>query len=273
MNILKIIEKTGSLNASGDKAQSRRESLMSLGGFGKDIAMAALPFAAFAMMPKTAKSQDRGGGDDIVGILNFALTLEYLEASFYNQGVASGVIPAADQAIFNQIKQHENAHVEFLSETIVALGGSPTASPTFDFTAGGAFSPFSAYAEFLALSQAFEDTGVRAYKGQAGGLMSNDAVLTAALQIHSVEARHASEVRRLRRHNGLDATLKGWISGSSNGTLPDATIAVYAGENNTTHGGVNATTTTTVTSAYIQEAFDEPLSMSAVLDIAGLFIV
>jgi hypothetical protein len=48
------------------------------------------------------------------------------------------------------------------------------------------------------LAQAFEDTGVRAYKGQAGNVMSNKTVLQAALQIHSVEARHASQVRRMR---------------------------------------------------------------------------
>jgi hypothetical protein len=70
--------------------------------------------------------------------------------------------------------------------------------PTFDFTVGGAFDPFNNYTQFLALSQAFEDTGVRAYKGQATNLISTPDLLTAALQIHSVEARHASEVRRLR---------------------------------------------------------------------------
>jgi rubrerythrin len=60
------------------------------------------------------------------------------------------------------------------------------------------FFSFTDYQQFLALAQAFEDTGVRAYKGQAANLMSKPDLLTAALQIHSVEARHASEVRRLR---------------------------------------------------------------------------
>ena len=78
--------------------------------------------------------------------------------------------------------------------------------------------------KLLALAQAFEDTGVRAYKGQAGALMGNDNLLTAALQIHSVEARHASEIRRLRG-------LQGWITLDQRGpNMPSATQAVYDGE-------------------------------------------
>ena len=67
-----------------------------------------------------------------------------------------------------------------------------------DFTAGGKYADvFSNFKTFLALSQTFEDLGVAAYKGQAGNLMGYGAILTAALQIHSVEARHAAEVRRI----------------------------------------------------------------------------
>jgi hypothetical protein len=97
-----------------------------------------------------------------------------------------------------QISAHETDHVTFL---IAGLGGSGSANfvvkPTFDFTVGGLFFLYRLSA-ILALAQAFEDTGVRAYKGQAANLMSKPDLLTAALQIHSVEARHASEVRRLR---------------------------------------------------------------------------
>lgn len=207
----------------------------------------------------------------ITDVLNFALTLEYLESAFYNQGVSSGVIATADLAIFKQIQKHENAHVKFLQDTITALGGSPVSSPTFDFTAGGIFSPFTVYNDFLALSQAYEDTGVRAYKGQAGNLISNNDVLTAALQIHSVEARHASEVRRLRTKKGLDTT-KGWITGNNRGTLPSATQAIYDGEENVIQGGVNLTTITTVGTPALQEAFDEPLTDTQVLAIVKPFI-
>ena len=68
-----------------------------------------------------------------------------------------------------------------------ALGSAAVEKPEFDFTAGGMFGDvFSNYATFVTLSQGFEDTGVRAYKGQAPNLMSNDAILTAAHTIHSV---------------------------------------------------------------------------------------
>ena len=97
--------------------------------------------------------------------------------------------------------------------------------------------------------------------------MSNNAILTTALQIHSVEARHASAVRRLRGQNG-------WITGNSSGIPGAAGTAVapiYAGEENTTQGTVNTATFGTVASA--SEAFDEPLTMDQVLAIAGPFIV
>ena len=146
------------------------------------------------------------------------------------------------------------------------LGGKAVAKPNFDFTAGGAFGDvFSNYQTFLALSQAFEDTGVRAYKGQAGNLMSNDQILTTALQIHSVEARHAAEVRRIRGE-------KGWISGDSRGSLPAPTQPVYSGEGNTTQGGANLNGLAGLSNAAITEAFDEPLSKETVLAIASLFI-
>jgi len=54
----------------------------------------------------------------VLDTLNFALTLEYLESSFYNQAVASGVIPSSDLAIFQQIQQHENAHVAFFRDAL-----------------------------------------------------------------------------------------------------------------------------------------------------------
>ena len=198
-----------------------------------------------------------GATATITEVLNFALTLEYLEDEFYKAGLAaSGLIPSGDRAIFAQISQHETAHVNLLKG---ALGVNAIAKPTFDFTAGGSFpTVFTSYATFLALSQGFEDTGVRAYKGQATALMSDDATLTTALQIHSVEARHAAQVRRLRGQ-------KGWIT--FNMTDVSALAAVYAGEDTHVQGGVEVGTT-----AAASEAFDEPLTMSEVLAIAGPFI-
>lgn len=200
----------------------------------------------------------------IVDVLNFALTLEYLEDEFYRTAIGnSGLIPRDTQDVFGQISKHETAHVALLKSV---LGNKAAAKPSFDFTAGGAFGDvFSNYQTFLAVSQAFEDTGVRAYKGQAGELKGNAKILTVALQIHSVEARHAAEVRRLRGE-------KGWITGDSRGTLPAPTQPVYNGDGNTVQGGVDLAGKVGVSTAALTESFDEPLTKDQVLAIASLFI-
>ncbi|MEO7867534.1 MAG: ferritin-like domain-containing protein [Candidatus Eisenbacteria bacterium] len=235
---------------------SRRRVVGQLAKLGAGLALMAVP-AAFIATPRRAYA-GAYSRQDIIAVLNFALTLEYLEDEFYKMGLAAAtLIPAADRTIFLQIGKHETAHVNLLKSL---LGSSAVAKPTFDFTASGTFADvFTNYNTFLALSQGFEDTGVRAYKGQAPDLMSDDAALTTALRIHSVEARHACEVRRLRGQ-------KGWITFSN--TDVSALAAVYAGENNQIQGGVDVGA-----SAAASEAFDEPLTMSAVLAIADPFIV
>ena len=212
----------------------------------------------------TTFGQDKKLPGKIADVLNFALTLEYLEDEFYRTAIgSSGLIPRNARSVFEQISKHETAHVALLKSV---LGSKATVKPNFDFTAGGAFGDvFRNYQTFLAVSQALEDTGVRAYKGQAGNLQDNAKILTVALQIHSVEARHAAEVRRLRGE-------KGWISGDSRGTLPAPTQAVYDGEGNVTQGGANLAGLAGLSNDAITEAFDEPLSKEQVLAIAKLFI-
>ncbi len=144
------------------------------------------------------------------------------------------------------------------------------AKPNFDFTAKGAFPDvFSNYNTFAIVSHALEDTGVRAYKGQAGNLLTTEdlPLLEYALQIHSVEARHASIVRRLLNTRGIVPGLKGWIT-----LAQGSPAAVYAGDDNLVQGGVNLAGLAGKTSEAISEAFDEPLTKEAVLAIAGPFI-
>lgn len=219
---------------------------------------------SFGALAGTAFGDDKKLPGKIVDVLNFALTLEYLEDEFYRTAVgSSGLIPRDTRDIFGQISKHETAHVALLKSV---LGSKAAAKPNFDFTAGGAFGDvFRNYQTFLAVSQAFEDTGVRAYKGQAGNLQDNAKILTVALQIHSVEARHAAEVRRLRGE-------KGWITGDSRGSLPAPTQPVYNGESNTVQGGVDLAGKVGVSTSAVTEAFDEPLTKEQVLAIAGLFI-
>jgi hypothetical protein len=137
----------------------------------------------------------------VVDVLNFALTLEYLEAAFYKEGVSkSGLIPSQYRALFRTIAAHEAAHVKLLKG---ALGAAAVEAPAVDFTAGGKYADvFSNFETFATLSATFEDLGVAAYKGQAGNLLGTP-VLGTALQIHSVEARHAAAVRPIVGKSGV----------------------------------------------------------------------
>ncbi|RZL60285.1 MAG: ferritin-like domain-containing protein, partial [Pedobacter sp.] len=145
----------------------------------------------------------------------------------------------------------------------------------FDFTAGngsqtGPFAGvFTNYDLFLAVAQTFEDTGVRAYKGQAGALMSNNDVLTAALNIHSVEARHAAHIRYMRRARSISnpgalyvGDIKPWITGANSNIGSAAVQPSYAGEDVTTQAGVAIVNVggATISANAASEAFDEILT-------------
>lgn len=254
------------LDADAAAVESRRAALNSVARLGGVALLSMLPFG----LARQARAQSAGND---TAILNYALTLEYLEASFYNQGVASGVIPAGDRPLFTTIRNDENAHVALLAGALGSAAIDPIPDSAFDFTAGGAFDPFNDYPTFLILSQAFEDTGVRAYKGQAA-FISDRGTLTTALQIHSVEARHAAAVRRVR-------DLQGWIPGSGS-DAPAPIAAVYGAgmapdtspaEGNVVQGGVTLAATADYTVEQIQEAFDEPLGTTTVFAIADPFVI
>ena len=138
---------------------------------------------------REAIAQD-GGGD--VEILNFALTLEYLEAAFYNQALkrVSGLSGDA-KSLATEIRDNEVEHVAALSKTIKSLGGTPVKAPGVDFGMA-----FANQKSFLKLAQTFEDTGVSAYNGAAPAIKSPE-VLAAAGSIVQVEARHAAAIRLL----------------------------------------------------------------------------
>jgi hypothetical protein len=243
---------------------SRRSFIKRASSFGIKGALASLPFA-LSLLPKIVKAQS----NSVVETLNFALKLEYLESEFYNIGTNSGVIPSVDTATFAQIKKHETAHVAFFKN---ALGASAIAKPTFDFTANGTYaSVFTSYSTFLFIAQAFEDAGVRAYKGQVSALQDDNATLTAALQIHSVEARHAAAIRRLRG-TSITQSIKGWITKKEPNGLP---AGIYAGEENLTHAGtsINAIDSlASISESAKTEAFDEPLTKAQITAIIQPFI-
>jgi hypothetical protein len=131
-----------------------------------------------------------GGGD--VEILNFALTLEYLEAAFYTRALKqTRGLSGNVKSLATEICDNENEHVAALKMTIEDLGGTPVQAPGVDF--GKAFANQK---NFLKLAQTFEDTGVSAYNGAAPAIESTD-VLAAAGSIVQIEARHAAAIRLL----------------------------------------------------------------------------
>lgn len=197
-----------------------------------------------AFASQSAFGDEHGGDDepaemgddefeDDVDILNYALTLEFLEARFYEEGlenISEGELLeplcAFGDPIQNRvygdletIRDHERTHADTIESVIGDLGGEPVDEPEFDF--GTAVED---PAEFIATGAQLEDTGVSAYAG-AAPFIEDEELVPPALSIHSVEARHASFLRVLNEEIGFP------------------------------------------------EAFDQPRSKSEVLDIASGFIV
>ena len=126
-------------------------------------------------------------------ILNFALSLERLEARFYQLGLqrVKG-LSGENRRIFTEIRDNESEHVDILTRLLGQFGATPVPEPRLDF--GDAF---SSEARFLEVSQQLEDTGIAAYDGAAPRL-TEPVILDAAGAIAQVEARHAGMIRFLR---------------------------------------------------------------------------
>ncbi len=130
---------------------------------------------------KPSKKQD-------VKILNYALTLEYLEAAFYNEALVKAGLTGEALTAARIVAKHENAHVKFLKK---ALGKAAVKKPRFNFGDANANQ-----ANFLKTAVVLEDVGVTAYSGQATRI-KQAAVVKAAVSILTVEARHAAYLRGL----------------------------------------------------------------------------
>lgn len=152
----------------------------------KGALAAGAVYGTFMVGPFVRKALAMTDSGD-VGILNFALTLEYLETKFYEEAKSRAGAKGELKSLVDLIAKDEKQHVEALTATIKQLGGKPVAEPKFDFA-------YSDTAGFLALAQTFEDTGVSAYNGAAPEIKSKD-VLAAAGSIVQVEARHAAAIR------------------------------------------------------------------------------
>jgi len=277
MNIFNLIREIEKVDPEVyERLDSRRAIFKHFAGFGKKLTAAAVPLAFGSMLNKAYGQTSTGRS--VTQVLEFAYLLENLEAEFYKQAVtaASSVgAPAIAVTALTTIRDHEIAHVNFLKSALGASAPMYTAA-SFDYSAKGNLTDtFTNYGTMLAVAQAFEDTGVRAYKGQAGYLVSNNEVLEAALKIHSVEARHAAHIRRMRR-DGQSAAVKPWITGKDLGGLPALVQPIYNGEEVTTQANVPITGImsggVTISAAAASEAFDEPLTTEEVTAIVTPFL-
>jgi rubrerythrin len=168
------------------RGDALRRAVMGGGALVAGSAMlGALPGSALGAVTRAS------AGD--VDILNFALTLEYLEAAFYAEAVSKGKLSGEAKTFAAVVAKDEAAHVGFLKG---ALGSKAVAKPMFNFkgTTGSRTA-------FLKTAMALEDTGVSAYAG-AAPMIANKKTLSAALSVHSVEARHAAWVRQIIGHGG-----------------------------------------------------------------------
>ncbi len=186
------VDRDGAIEETAARVGVSRAELLrrgALGGgalFGAASVLGAIPGAAFA----SSKGSVRASSD--VDILNFALTLEYLEAAFYAEALSKGALKGPTLAFAKVVAKDEAQHVAFLKG---ALGMHAVKKPTFDFKGTtGAMKSFQATATVL------EDTGVSAYAG-AAPMISNKKTLSAALSVHSVEARHAAWIRNITGAN------------------------------------------------------------------------
>ena len=146
----------------------------------------------------TTAASSAAGGDAVIeekfgkgdgGILNYALTLEYLESAFYADVVKSGLFKGSDLATIRKFGSEEAEHVAALTGFVKKLGGKPAPKPKTEF-------PLKSAKSVLELAGTVENLGAAAYLGQATNIKSPE-VLAAALSIHSVEGRHAATLNTL----------------------------------------------------------------------------
>lgn len=140
-----------------------------------------------------AKEKDKKLSANDEAILNYALTLEYLEADFYKQGTDANLLTGREQEIAKAIAAHEAAHVATLTQTINDLGGTPADKPRFTYPDN----TFKDKAAFLKTASTFEELGVTAYHGQVTKIEDPATLLGAAASIAGVESRHAAVLAQL----------------------------------------------------------------------------
>lgn len=283
MNILNILQHIENVDQEiYERLSPRRRVMKDFFNLGKKISVAAVPLALGTLFQK-AYGQT-GNNTVVVEALNFALALEYMEFHFYNNALTltPALIPAGDKPVITTLRDHEQAHINLLIQTIQSLNGTVRAAmpyEAFDYTKV-ATNVNTSYSTFLRTAMLLEDLGVRAYKGQLISLTENNAVLSAALRIHSVEARHAAQIRLMvnklqlvnlkqlrpwpgQRRSDNGDLLKDNFNDSTLGTMAaiyDKDSTVANNENKTVQAGISLVGingNVEVTVAPAAESFDE----------------
>lgn len=147
---------------------------------------------------------DSNDFDGPLDVLNYALTLEYLEAEFYRQGNGHDLLSGKAARYLKAIQKDEEMHVWAIKDTIAKLGGSAVPAPKVDF--GKAFASKNNYLE---TAYTFENLGVQAYLGAAPSLFAEKELLTAAASIFGVEARHAAIIANLQNKKAEGGVYQG----------------------------------------------------------------
>ena len=296
MKLLSLLDQLSAVDAPSGAAP-RRHLLRQLGLAGARAAAAALPLAL--ALPAQATPADAS----LDGIL-LLLKLEDLLVAFYTKALApgavlSGAAQAAVRPDFERILLQQQNHARFLRTSITAGGITPPAAPNFDFSGrkNTASNPelfpnvLTDYSAFLQLAQQLEDASAGIYLGQAALFTGDRLLLDAVLRMQSVEARHASHVRTLRRSTTSAAVVKSWPSAADTPPAPAvlvpnpkggsaAPVSIYTFEANETQvvTGTNVvpfstllTGTTAVQAGALASAFDEPLPTTQATALLNLF--
>jgi hypothetical protein len=190
------IDTDGAVREAADAVagDTRLDFLRKAGIAGGSVLAGGALLGAIAPAAMAAGNPPKSFGAGDIGILNYALTLEYLESAFYNQATAGGKITSAQLKNFlKTTTRDERDHVAYLKK---ALGSKAVKSPKFDFKGIPTNEKM-----FAATAQVLENTGVHAYLGQAGNIKSG-AILGAAASIMTVEARHAGAIGLINNAGG-----------------------------------------------------------------------
>jgi hypothetical protein len=179
----KFLKMAGRTMGAGAAATALGAFIAACGGSSSSSSSAS-PAAAGGGVTSTTSSAK--GGD--LAIVNYALTLEYLESQFYDKVALSGLFHGATLATLKRFGQEESDHVKALKSVAQKLG-RPAAEPTGKF-------PLHSAAQVAKLAATVENLGASAYLGQAGAIQSKE-ILAAALAIHTVEARHAATLNTM----------------------------------------------------------------------------